>query len=398
MKDERDEKQNEVVSSYIDSAEVRSTLVLPTGYGKSFVAMKILKHYKPKNILILVNSQILRDDNWKEEFLKFDMEDVYTNNVTLQTYQKVYKWTKEKHPLEDYFIIADEVDFAANTDKLSKFFSEYSTHRILGLTGFITISKREWFSKNLPVIREITTEHAEDIGLLNKTRFLFIKFPMTEQESNLYMRFEKQLASFTKMEEESALLLMQSKINITQHMQKLKSIEFKTQNILRKRARYLNQIPSSVAYAKKVIDIYLAKSKDNKIIVFSKTTEQSGLITENVYNGTKSAKENRQIFSNFNSSAINVLGVVSKINRGVNIKNLNVGIWESYYGSDTQFIQQNGRLKRLDPSTYATAVLLLPYYLDKDKLYVETQKVRWARKMLRTTKVRDSKVVDYTNV
>lgn len=395
MYEEREKRQDEIVDSYIASTRIRSTLVLPTGYGKSFVAMKILKHFKPKNILILVNSQILRDDNWKEEFLKFDMEDVYNNNVTLQTYQKVYKWTKEKHPLEDCFIIADEVDFAANTEKLSQFFFEYSTHRILGLTGFITAIKKDWFKKNLPVVREVTTDLAEELGLLNKTRFIFVKYPMTKTESERYMHYENRLKDKEKLKLASTISMMEGKINSTIHLQRVNMLDNQMKIITRSRARYLNQVPSSVTWAKKIIEIYQNKKEEYKIIVFSKTTNQSGLITENVYNGTNTAKENRQIFSNFNSSIINVLGVVSKINRGVNIKNLNVGIWESYYGSDTQFIQQHGRLKRLDPSETAVAIILLPYYFDEENLCQETQKVRWARKMIRTTKIKNSKVVDY---
>ena len=57
---------------------------LPTGYGKTKIALDCLKKYKPKSILIVVPRLVLIQ-NWKDEFEKWGMISVLPN-VTFTTY------------------------------------------------------------------------------------------------------------------------------------------------------------------------------------------------------------------------------------------------------------------------------------------------------------------------
>ena len=137
----RDEAQGKIIDLYMELDLLKSCGVISTGFGKSKIAIEIIKKIDPKKVLILVNSTVLRDSNWEDEFKVWDEMEMFSK-VELATYQAAYKWKKEDKDLTDYLVIADEVDFAANTDELSKFFYEYPKTRVLAFTGFITGSKR----------------------------------------------------------------------------------------------------------------------------------------------------------------------------------------------------------------------------------------------------------------
>lgn len=381
MADIRDDIQKSIVGKYISGNYDKATLVLPTGFGKSMVAMLIIEELNPEKVLILVNSTDLRDNSWKEQFEEFGLGEYYENNVTTATYQAAYKWRKLKKDLSGYFVIADEIDFSGNTDKLSHFFKEYSENKTLGLTGFISKAKKQWFLDTLPVIVSMTTKEAQDNKLLNNVHIKVVKFLLNEEESAEYSAFISKISVLNAKQGDVNVKRMLNEITPTQAIQQALSLDNQIKRLLYARARFLYNLKSSAAVARKVLR-KTHKEGASKSIVFSKTTDQSAKISKIVYNGTNKPKENRAIFRNFNSSEIANLGVVSKINRGVNIKGLNVGIWESFSSSETQFVQQRGRLLRLKPDETAKGFVLLPYYTNNEGEVKETQAVTWARKML----------------
>ena len=88
--DIRTKKQDATIGNYIQDTPRRCTFVLSTGFGKSRVAIEILKRLDPPEIIILVNSEILRDITWRQEFEHFDALDLW-DRVRIETYQLVYK-------------------------------------------------------------------------------------------------------------------------------------------------------------------------------------------------------------------------------------------------------------------------------------------------------------------
>ena len=76
----RDEKQEEIAELWIES-DRKNTLIVGTGVGKSKITMLILSKLFELNdlnsdscILLLTNSEILRDTNWKEDFEKCNLD------------------------------------------------------------------------------------------------------------------------------------------------------------------------------------------------------------------------------------------------------------------------------------------------------------------------------------
>jgi superfamily II DNA or RNA helicase len=368
MDEERSKKQEEVVQHYIDSAMLRSTLVLGTGFGKSKVVIEIIKREKPMKVCILVNSTDLRDNNWKEEFEKWGMGVYYEENVLMSTYQAAYKWTPETMDLDGYFIIADEVDFAGGTEEYSKFFDNYPMNKTLGVTGYVTKDKKVWFDIFMPITYVYSTEDAQEADLLNQVHFKFVKYELSREktlrvdykdkktgdmkyfmtsESSAYDHGHKKFMALVKEQEQ----LRRSKGDYSEeeYTKVYDKLQAQIRFAISNRNKILLNSDTSADIAKAIVKQEL-EQVNNKIVTFSVLTDQSKKITGNVYNGKEKESVNKEIFSNFNSSKIRVLGVCSKVNRGVNFTGLNTAVFETFYSSDTDMqlcaatlLQKEGR-------------------------------------------------------
>ena len=420
----RDKAQEFIVDLYIEKNLLKCCGVLSTGFGKSKVSIDIIKKLNPIKVLILVNSTILRDYNWEEEFIKWESHALFKEKVELVTYQAAYKWKQQEYDLTDYLVIADECDFAADTDELSKFFYEYPDVRVLGFTGFITQNKREWFAEYLPVFTELNADLAQKMKILNNIHVVFVQYDLSNEKTRIVQYKDKNgQTKFFKQSENNAydyankkaqaMIAEAGKIQIDFMMGKItkqecldleRSYEYKIRKLVADRNNVLLHSTSTQLTARKLLEYIAATKPESKTIVFSKRTEQSIAICgeDYVYNGKIPKKKAQENFDSFVTGTKRILGVCDKVNRGVNIEDLDTAILETFFGSDTQATQRFGRLMRLDPTMWATVYILLPYYMRKEKnntyTLQETQQVKWARNMLRSTTVKSSTVWNYCTV
>src|SRR5690606_20741503 len=167
----RQEKIDEGVQKFLETNR-KATLVMGTGVGKSKVALDLIKELQPENILLLTSGTLLRDENWKNEFTKFGMED-WWGMVVSECYQTAYKWSGRHFQ----FVIADEIDFAM-TEVYQMFFVNNTYDILLGLTGFVTKDKEELLNKYAPVCHRYSTQQAQSDGILNKTKFILVEYPL----------------------------------------------------------------------------------------------------------------------------------------------------------------------------------------------------------------------------
>lgn len=421
-KDIREEDQEEVVDMYLLANKMRTTLILATGFGKSKVAIELLTKLAPSHIYIVVNSTDLRDNEWKKEFKKHGRGALLENYVSLVTYQYLSRnlYTPEEVD-ENSLILLDEVDFMADTPILSRVLSLFEGIRTIGLTGFVTESKKNWFAENLPVLVTLSADDAQKKGILNKLKFVFIKYNLSLDPNDVTVTYKKHGHDHTFTQSENAsyeyqqnryIHLLAAKqvwqtqftkgeINYDSYEKGIKDYDYKITYAVKERGEILLHAKSSVNMARKLLTHIETTSPNSKTIVFSKRTLQSEKVCgmDRVYNGSIDKKLAKKHYDAFNEGTLRVLGTCDKLNRGVNVDNLDVALFETFYGSDTQAVQRFGRMMRLDPDKEATIYVLLPYYMreDANKIYSvqPTQQVDWANKMLRSTNVTNSSVWDY---
>lgn len=412
----RDKKQEEIKAPVITAAKqlgfIHHTIIASTGIGKSKIAMDLIQALKEiikfDKILILVDNTKLRDSNWKDDFDKWGLSDMYKSIVEMNTYQTAYKWDKE---LSKYLIIADEADFAfTSLEGYGKFFKTYKNCNILGMTGYVTENKRSFMEKHLPCLFEYTQEQAQSDGILNSTPITFVKYDLgkikniTIEYANKTKKFvQSENASYNYTEDQiRKTVIALSKANAVGDSVKIDKLHGDLKRQGNYRASVIYKSLASVNMTKGLLK-YISKLDDvSKTVIFSKRTEQSDKISPHTYHNKKSKEVNEKTFNDFNSGLIREMALVDKINRGVNMVNLNYAIWETFDGSDTKLRQKLGRMMRLDPSDLANLFILLPYYMKKTKNgsyeQAPTVAVRWAMDMLSGWDISQAKIWDYRTI
>ena len=404
----KDEKQSEGSAVWLESDRI-NTLVFGTGTGKSKIAIDIIEElflekalHKDSKILLLTNSEELRDKNWKAEFDLWGASGVYSK-ITSECYQTAYKWKNTQWDL----VIADEIDFAL-TNAFSDFFTNNSYTMLLGLTGFVDPSKEALLNTIAPIVMEYTTQDAQNDGILNKTQVVFVEYELGE-EKTMEVKYKDPLGfdkSF-KQSEAEAYEYLEKTCNITwgkinnletkavmrpltpEETKELGLTRFKNRKATADRKKLLLTSQASVVESKRLVDKIL-ESEDNKVIVFSMLTDHSSQIVEHTYNG-KNKKDNTSL-EDISSGKIRKLGVCKAIDRGVNLKGINNEVMSTYEGSKTAFIQRHGRGCRLRPDQTMYLYIMLPYYNIKvdskdipgQKVTIRkpTQMIKWAESML----------------
>jgi superfamily II DNA or RNA helicase len=401
-------------------AEKKNTIIVGTGGGKSKIALDIIKEIGPERILLLTNSEHLRDSNWKDEFVKFGMEATWEVNVTSECYQTVYKWKDTKWDL----VIADEIDFAMSP-QYQQFFANNEFTHLLGLTGFCTDDKRVLLMMYAPVCYEITTQELQEKSILNQSRFIFVEYPLLKsktitqkkKDGTTFLVSENDQYKYYHAEFQKALIV---RSGIARKYRLLnqsfegqpdyKAADWKFISMASKRKSILNNLDSSIRVVKGLLELIHSKP-GNKVLIFSAVTAQADKLP-NPFHG-KSDNDTSGI-EQLNSGAINTLSVCKKVSRGVNLVGVNYLIKESFDSSETDFQQTHGRLMRLRPDQIATYIILIPFYEDivkveeKDpvsgrsfvtfkKKNITTQAGSWADKMMTTFTKEHSKTVTLDN-
>lgn len=405
----RDEKQKEISQLWLDS-DRKNTLVLGTGFGKSLVAMLILDELfkegtliKNSKILILADSEKLRDDNWREDFDKWEFSWMW-NVIQSECYQTAYKWKDTKWDL----VIADEIDFGL-TESYSLFFLNNKVEMILGLTGYVDPLKEELLGQIAPPIIEYSTQDAQSDGILNSTQVVFVQYDLSRNPKDITVNYKKdgKDKTFTQSEND-AYEYIENKCNIiwgkidklqqdpdvvfgidAKKMSELRNLKWQFNNATADRKKLLLTGIASREIAKQVIAKVL-ENPTNKVLCFSMWTDQADAISEFTYHGKN--KKGNTVLTDLNSGTIRSMGVCKGVNRGINLVGVNNLLMESYEGSKTAFNQRHGRGMRLDPGQKMYLYIMLPYYHKKiqspenkdQKVEVRrpTQMVKWAESML----------------
>ena len=409
MVNARNEKQREVSKIWLDSSRI-GTLVLGTGFGKSKVTMDIMGELfksgeltQSSKILLLADSEKLRDDNWKDDFKKWNVEWMW-EHVQAECYQTAYKWENTEWDL----VIADEIDFGL-TEEYSKVFAKNKFKMVLGLTGYIDPAKKELVELIAPVLITYTTQDAQADGILNSTQVVFVEYDLSRNPHDVIIEYVVggKKKSF-KQSENDAYAYLEDKCNVYYGMitnlesdpdiafgldrvkvSKLNQLKAKYKRYIMQRKIALFGGIAAKVKAKELIAKILEKPS-NKVLTFSMYTDQADAITHNTYHG-KNKKDNTSL-EDLNSGNIRAVGVCKAVNRGINLVGVNNIIMESYEGSKTAFHQRHGRGMRLLPDQKLYLYIMLPYYYKKiqspenphDTVEVRrpTQMVKWAENML----------------
>lgn len=392
----REEIQVLAKSSAIEaiSKTSRASLIVGTGIGKTKITLDILVHFNPDKITWLTNSEKLRDEDTILEFYKWGYEYLIPK-VEFQCYQTSYKW--EDRDLG--FVVADEGDVSL-TEAYSKVYFNNRIDKLLLVSATVTEDKSKLLERIAPVVFTYSTQDAEDDGILNKTKYVFISYDLDTtknikveangkswftSESDSYSYWDGQymmhligfLGISKSIDEHYKGIKIIPNFNYEETKKKKAGLKAKMSWASKKRAEILYSLKSSKELAKRVINKVL-KNPNNKIISFCKLTKEIDSVCEYTYHSKNKLKSNIELL---NQGKIKSLGVCSAIDRGVNLNAVNNFLFIDYDGSATKGQQRAGRGKRLPVEDEATIYILVPYFYKNGKR-LPTRAYSWADSML----------------
>jgi hypothetical protein len=355
-------------------------------------------------ILITVNSTFLRDIELPAELKKWNC----SVKVKIACYQSTYKWNKNIG-----LLISDEMDFAfAESEVYARTFTNNKYRYFLGMTGTLMAGKFQQsveVFKSLPFYR-YTIKQAQMEGVLNKTVVWLHHVPFTTAPTSTAPYGEVSKYKWINKKIEEATINMSKSWEIVKDVnnysvterQDAKAIADEWKEVknhwesspfnYNSRLRFLRSADSLINYAILLKNRILARNPDNKVIIFSELTDDIDKITVHRYHGKS---KNLDVIKQFNEGTIRELGVVKKVNRGVNFNKLNNCIAQSFNSSTTNAQQAYiGRMVRLQPDELAHVHILVSYYISgRDKVFAKNWD--WAQSFLNSEELNHIQVINY---
>lgn len=351
-------KAQKAAKQAIRESGYNCSIVSSVGTGKSKVmidlAEELLQAGKIKTILYLCDNRRLRDDD-KDGFpaeLKKWGSDELKRAVRRECYQTAYKWVGEYYDL----LLGDEMDMAITPEYVKSFLNNKFKYKIL-VSGTLSTPKAKVLNKIAPIVYTLRTYEAEKKGVVNKTEYYTYNFKMTDEECKEYNKLTAKITQLIKI---------QTPMDDPQ-------FQFWT----RSRKHFLNTLESSARHCRKIIN-HLERKSNNRIVIFCERREQADKVCEYSFHGEN---EKDDMLTDFQEGNINKLAVVAKVKRGINLKNVNIGIFESLSGSSTEWEQRSGRLKRLKTNEVACVIFLVPWVKtvdeDGEEIYKTSVVQKW---------------------
>lgn len=312
--------------------EYNGASLVPTGTGKAWIFIQILKALKPKTCWYLCDSERNRDITFKNELIKWGAEK-WIDKIEFMCYQTAFKCKGEKVDL----LLADEFDYSLSPEYSKVYKNNLFKHKIL-LSGTLSADKHKVLSDlKIPIVSRVEIEQVENAGALNKANYYIVNYLLSNNENEEYInynrKFAKLLNSFYKRQDLEMLQIM--------------------------RKHFMSNLASSVFVCRKVMT-KLFNDPNNKILVFCGLSEQANKVSKQSYH----SKTDDVAFKLFDEGKIRVLSVVAKADRGLNINGVNNIIFESPTKSSTKFFQRTGRGRRLKVNDILNVYFLIPYFID----------------------------------
>lgn len=342
----KDKEQKEALKLCMET-EGNILLSMATGSGKSRIPIEYAKKKKLKSIAVLVPTEDLRDNNWKEEFEKWGAESLWKNTEGL-CYASASKIKDNHYDL----VIMDEAHRI--TDLSYEFFRDNICDKVIALTATEPekLDKVKLFQqldfKNRHVL---TLDDAINKGIIADYE---IEVIYTNLNSSLkYVEAGSKAKPFKTTEKKSYEYLT-DRIKYFESLPYLSPVEEKKKNLLiLKRMQFIYNLKSKLYAAKLIKERVLNSSERN--LIFCGSINQAEELCEHRYHSKTDIKD----LEDFKAGKINQLSCVDAVNEGTNIPNLDGAMIVQIKSSEIQLVQRLGRTLRIRPNHKAKIVILV---------------------------------------
>ena len=345
-----------------------ATLILPTGFGKTRIALTISQLLTQKNpdfkILVVVPT-----DNLKNQWLKQLIEWKLLKNVTVEIINTAIK--KVQH---FDLLICDEAHRYAS-DSFSKLFDVIYYKMILCLTGTLERldGKEELIKTHAPICDAVTRDEAIENGWLADFKNYLVMIDVDLKEYKQWDQVFNQCFSVLNFDFNLGMRLMKDAVFRRKYAKQIKmeyniltGVVMKWMKAMRKRKEFVLSHPKKIEITKKILNA----RKDKKSITFCNTIKDAESIKMGyVLHSKQKKKENEAILEKFAKDSCGVINSSKALNTGTDIPGLSVGIMLANTSSKITKQQSIGRCIRKEGDKIAEFFTLV---------IKGTQDVKWA--------------------
>ena len=354
----------------------RAAVVIPTGCGKSFIALKLMEDNRDKNILFLAPTIAIKNQmyNYIAKYIVGEeptserpekkIAEEHFPNLKIRLYQTLLKVSDEK--MEKYhadIIIMDELHRTGAEkwgEKVNTLLEKNPNAKILGLTATPERMDEQnvidkLFEGNISY--ELTLVEALRRRILKSPQYVKCDYALGEYIEGLKEAIDSCSDEKTKSELQKKVEQMRRIVEEAEGIPEL----FKN-NIQKKDGKY----------------IIFCKDKEHMELLQSKVSEWFGEIdskpeTYSVYSGKTERKNNEDIkkFETSKSEHLKLLFCVDMLNEGVHIEGVSGVIMARPTDSRIVYLQQLGRALSSDPSGEQTIIFDLVNNYVKNNLDAE---------------------------
>jgi superfamily II DNA or RNA helicase len=416
-------RQQEVIQIWKQSAnkQCNGTIVAVTGFGKSRTVIE----YAMKPIQEKINLDdyevafivIVDSTNLRKQWI----ENPTNNNIQKFQVYTINSFIKIKN-IKCKLIVYDEVDRYGGS-KFRKCFYNVDSDWKLGLTGTITKEFRIFLNLvGIPVVAEVTRKEAEINNWVATVREYNLPVYLNEKESViiklLQEEYDKKLSFLSTDSPEWSIVekILDKKIigvrkdsegndlyyttgykkgqkkyiyeyKYAEKIAKIKDQELgiiirtaiRLRQIIQERKKIIYNHPAKIQTLKKLLELF----ENRKVVTFSmensfvdEIVKVCGGVALHTSVGNKNLR--KQILDDFINDKFNIIHTCSMINRGTDIKGLEIGINISYYSKASSNLQKIGRIIRKEGEKEPIFVNL--YLKNHPKIREYTQEELWLRR------------------
>lgn len=308
----------------------KGTLALATGTGKSKIAVDVVKENKEwKTIFLVVPTEKLRDENWKDEFKKWNASKDYYR-IERICYASMAK------TIVDETIDLVILDEAHNlTEANSIFFKNNKIERILGLTATPPEDeiKKVIFKEYCPVLSVYSLDEGVKDGIIAPYEIVVIECRLDNEDK--YIKGGSKDKPFLTTEQKHYEYLSKKILQL----QFARKPEIAKWAIL-ERMRFIYKLKSKTKVAKSIVENLI---KDDRSLIFCGGIEQA----EELCKYTFHSKSSDKWLNQFIKGKINHLSSIRCLNEGMNIPLLESALIVQINSKEKDIVQRIGRIVRM---------------------------------------------------
>jgi superfamily II DNA or RNA helicase len=355
----REKVQHEAIQAVVDNNG--GMVAMATGSGKSRVAVEVAKHYfNPEHdyhAALLVPTEKLRDENWKEEFEKWEARNIWKHTERL-CYASASKIGGNEYPIA----ILDEGHNI--TELASEFFLDNNVERTVLLTATppndpikLDILRR----LGIKLVYELTLDQAVRLGFVAPYKITVITVPLDNVTKNIPGGNKANPFMTT----EAACYAYWNKRVQACFGDQTPQGKAKMKFAILGRMQFIYKIPSKTQVIKFLLDKVIPK--EDRTIIFCGNIEQAEQVCPTFYH----SKSDSVAYDAFKNESINRLSCVKAVNEGHNFPGVDSGIIGQLNSKEKDLVQRIGRLIRFRPGHEAHLYIVISESTQDEK-WLET--------------------------